>query len=668
MKPTRLHRTLLLITLLAALCLTPRLQAADGTWTNTEASTSVTNFWSEASNWDAGIIADGVDSTAYFTSAILSTENIGVDTDRTIGNLVIDVPGTSRTVNFRGTYESNTVLNLEVSSGMPLISYTNTSPSVYCAVVATNGFNKWGSTTRILTLRGDGNLIGGMITNLYGSLTFSSDMSGISAGFVLCPDGTDNNQTFTFQQSATNWTIPAGKIIQVGPDHDDVPFAGTSSIRFQYRTTSTATNDSPLYVGRNGIFAADGSTGCEWVQNADVSVNAQSNSYAQFIVGTRAVVSYAGATPIKLEPGSGGSGSASLSVLAAGFGTATLGQGTFITGQPFESTVTDSAGGLAQVILSGGRLVLGADMAQLTTGANPVEMTISDASGATTNYLSTIDTAGFSTTLGAAISGAGTLLKMGDGSLTLTSPANAFTGNTLIYAGTLALSGSGSLATSPAVVVSGGAALDFSGLTAPFEIAPGQTLSNDIAAVIYAGGDPDSATLAGSVNAATGHFGLQFDGIKPALILTNGTLTLTPTCTFLVDSVINYLTVGSYKLVSTNAGGLVQGDVPGVTMTGVPIEFGKVASLSIVDGELYLVVADAPATPPTLTLVATNGTTLDLSWPEENLGWKLQMQTNTLEVGISTNWFDIPGSESVTSTNLPIDMESPAVFLRLVAP
>ena len=101
-------------------------------------------------------------------------------------------------------------------------------------------------------------------------------------------------------------------------------------------------------------------------------------------------------------------------------------------------------------------------------------------------------------------------------------------------------------------------------------------------------------------------------------------------------------------------------------MTGV-VEFGKDASLSIVDGELYLVISEPPPAEVTLTLVV-NGTDLSLSWPPENLGWKLQVQTNTLDVGISTNWFDIPGSETVTSTNLPIDMESEAVFLRLISP
>jgi hypothetical protein len=47
------------------------------------------------------------------------------------------------------------------------------------------------------------------------------------------------------------------------------------------------------------------------------------------------------------------------------------------------------------------------------------------------------------------------------------------------------------------------------------------------------------------------------------------------------------------------------------------------------------------------------------------LGYQLQVQTNSLDVGLSTNWTPIVGTESVTSTNFPIDPANPAVLYRL---
>ena len=80
--------------------------------------------------------------------------------------------------------------------------------------------------------------------------------------------------------------------------------------------------------------------------------------------------------------------------------------------------------------------------------------------------------------------------------------------------------------------------------------------------------------------------------------------------------------------------------------------------------------------PVTINLLAgpiqfsVSGGTLALSWPT-NLGWILQSQTNALNIGLvasSNDWFDVPGSASVTSTNVPITPANPAVFFRLRHP
>lgn len=67
--------------------------------------------------------------------------------------------------------------------------------------------------------------------------------------------------------------------------------------------------------------------------------------------------------------------------------------------------------------------------------------------------------------------------------------------------------------------------------------------------------------------------------------------------------------------------------------------------------------------PANVTVQASNNQLL-LSWPQDHLGWVLQMQTN----GLGNNWVDVPNSANVTSTNIPIDPTQGSVFLRLAYP
>ncbi len=59
---------------------------------------------------------------------------------------------------------------------------------------------------------------------------------------------------------------------------------------------------------------------------------------------------------------------------------------------------------------------------------------------------------------------------------------------------------------------------------------------------------------------------------------------------------------------------------------------------------------------------------VNLRWPSNYLGWSLQVQTNRLGVGLSTNWVTVPGGASVTAVNLPVSPTNGAVFYRLYYP
>lgn len=71
---------------------------------------------------------------------------------------------------------------------------------------------------------------------------------------------------------------------------------------------------------------------------------------------------------------------------------------------------------------------------------------------------------------------------------------------------------------------------------------------------------------------------------------------------------------------------------------------------------------------PTNIIAVANGGNLDLSWPSDHVGWRLQVQTNSLATGLGTNWSDVPGSAAVDNVSLPMGKDNGAVFFRLVYP
>ena len=91
-------------------------------------------------------------------------------------------------------------------------------------------------------------------------------------------------------------------------------------------------------------------------------------------------------------------------------------------------------------------------------------------------------------------------------------------------------------------------------------------------------------------------------------------------------------------------------------------------SASFYECNIYGTSAPVVALNPTNLTTVLSGNLLTLSWPADHLGWRLQMQTNTLATGLGTNWVTLPGTELVTSTNIPINPTNRAVFYRMVYP
>ncbi len=76
------------------------------------------------------------------------------------------------------------------------------------------------------------------------------------------------------------------------------------------------------------------------------------------------------------------------------------------------------------------------------------------------------------------------------------------------------------------------------------------------------------------------------------------------------------------------------------------------------------IVFAVPTSQPTLS-IQMSGNAATLSWQTNYLGWRLQVQTNAPGGLNATNWFTLPGTEFITSTNLTISDSNPAVFHRL---
>ena len=75
-----------------------------------------------------------------------------------------------------------------------------------------------------------------------------------------------------------------------------------------------------------------------------------------------------------------------------------------------------------------------------------------------------------------------------------------------------------------------------------------------------------------------------------------------------------------------------------------------------------------PSNQPSNIVMQVVGNQLQLSWPQDHLGWRLQIQTNNLANGLGTNWVTVPNSTNVLGTNILISPSNNSVFLRLIYP
>lgn len=270
--------------------------------------------------------------------------------------------------------------------------------------------------------------------------------------------------------------------------------------------------------------------------------------------------------------------------------------------------------------------------------------------------------------------GLGGLTKLGSGTLTFNA-TNNYKGNTLVAQGTLALGVNGLLTNSPLIILSNNAVLDVSARSDGTQILlSGRSLVGN-------------GTIRGSVIAASGAtiapgFSIGTLTITNALICqANSTNWMELDATAHTNDFITGMTSVNYggRLVVTNLSGTFgAGDVfklfqaggyggafTSVTLPPLPSNLVWTNKLAL-DGTIAVI--SSVNTIPTNIMASISGNMLQLAWPADRTGWRLEVQTNGLTLGLNTNWVTVSGSSTTNQIYLPIHPASGSVFWRLAYP
>lgn len=152
--------------------------------------------WSMTGTWTGGIIADGIDLTAFFTGANITADRIiHLDTARTIGNITFtDATASSNNLTISGSG----ILTLDRTSGLPVINVTQAGRTLTISsqISGTDGLQKNGSG--ILSLSGNNDYTGTTVIN-GGILTISNNtaLGAISGNTSIAATGSNNGPRLT---------------------------------------------------------------------------------------------------------------------------------------------------------------------------------------------------------------------------------------------------------------------------------------------------------------------------------------------------------------------------------------------------------------------------------------------------------------------------------------
>lgn len=402
----------------------PPARAADGIWITNASST-----WGTAANWLGGVIADGVDAIADFSTIdITAARTVTLNTSRSIGTLIFG--DTTPSHDWTLAASGGSILTLQVTSGTPTVQVTNRMATVSLVIAGTQGLNKTGTGTLMLS----------------GANTYTGDTT-ISAGVLrlgalnAIPNGAGKGNVF----------VDAAGTLDIGGTGGNINgLSGTGTV------DKSLTGADTLTVGNNDAS----STFSGVIKNTAGTVNLTKVGAGTLTLNGSAANTYGGTTTVN-----GGvlvlaksSGNAVGGALTIGAGTVIL-NGSDQIADAGAVTINNAAGVLdlngnsdavGALAMTGGTITTGAGTLTIggavTGNASASTASISgnlNLGGATRSFTIADGAATTDMSISADISNGG-LTKAGAGVLAL-SGNNTYAGTTTVSAGLLLLNSSGAL-------------------------------------------------------------------------------------------------------------------------------------------------------------------------------------------------------------------------------
>ena len=276
-----------------------------------------------------------------------------------------------------------------------------------------------------------------------------------------------------------------------------------------------------------------------------------------------------------------------------------------------------------------------------TNGLNLNLATFAIGIGQSLEHDSALDALGATPDGGLSIHGGGTLTLSG---------ASTYTGNTVVSNATLNVTCS----LVAGVDVKSGATLTGTGpFTGPVTVESGGTLAPRIGAIGTLTINNDLTLQAGS------SVSVEVNQTAATSALVTGLNNVTYGGTLVVTNLSGTLTAGNqFTLFSAANPANNFSSISGTPGTNLAWSFNPTNGV--------LSVVSTMATNPTNITAVVSGLTLTLSWPTDHLGWVLQ--TNSLNIALPADWFDVVGSEASTTAIIDMDPMNPSVFFRLRSP
>ena len=606
------------------------------------------------------------------TNTLILVSNNVYSGGTTISNGTLQLGNGGATGSLQGDIVNNGVLQINRSANLTLsglISGSGSLQQVGGATTVLTADNSYagGTTVAAGTLQlgnngGSGQVVGDITNNA--ALIFNRgadlDFTNIIRGAGSVTKNGNGALTFTVNQPFTGALTAGG---------------GTLVLTNVNSQTNTIFSNGILVVGNSGALGTGGldttastPTGrLELANNVTVLAGKTFRLYARNNLST-AVLNTSGsntiATSISLDAGG------SQYHVESDTGTLAIGGFSGLTATHTLHLQGNGNGLVYGPITGAGPLVMDGPGTWVLTGASSYDTTTISAgtlqignggsSGTLGNGVVTINSAlvlnrSGSYTVANYLTGSGMLTHLGSGTATFSS-TNDYTGPTAVLGGVLLINGT--LANSP-VSVARGAALGGQGtIFTPVTLDPGSVLAPGTAAI-------GTLTVSNDL-ALSGNLLVKLDKSLDQ-----------PNDQLVVSGLLTNAGTGSITL--TNLGpGLATGDTfrlfnqplaNGGALTVTPLAGISWTNRLAWDGTIAVTYAPplVSTNPPYLTN-AVSGTHLQLSWPADHLGWRLEVQTNGLTTGLSTNWYTWPGSATNTSESIPMVPGNPTVFFRLIYP